>query len=1090
MNKIIRVSIIPVACLALSASFLLSTFSKKKEIIVEAASLPTDIDLKDCTEQEILEYYKDLNSLTPDQKRGTNLLKNLKSIIHENVTYYSYGDASNIYLITDRDWVNSRKEDISGYNSGNDTISGFSYSSDKNSNPYLHLLYCDYTVQSKTHYSGDGDVNSSSVSFDKEHVWSQSHGFDDGVNSNLTGAGSDLHHLKAGTQYGNRTMHSNYSYGYVKTNKGDQSKAYERKNKFGDPLFSHSGDQKSNVFEPQDSDKGDIARALLYMAACYNNLDGSVPQPADPALTLVNYIVSNTNTGYSSVNITNGYYGTLQDILAWHYDDPVDAYEIHRNNLIYKNYQGNRNPFIDYPEWVEYIWGTSRFDKLSKTISYNSTSTGYADLNNDVINDYIRNTKAVLSISVTTQPSKNTYYQDESFDSTGMVVTATYEDYTTADITPLCTISVDTSMYGNISGSVSYKNKSATFPITVLENTAEPETISLNKTSASIEVGKTTSIVATVDPINTRNKGVIWSSDNTSIATVDSNGTITGVAEGSTTITAKSVVDNTISATCSVNVFLKRYITDTLDKAATGDPSSYTDWADVTLSSSASYSGRSNGGNNSVQLTNSTVGGTPGIYNTASGGLISEIEIDWNNNTSSSGTKTLSFYGFNEPFASIDDISNGTLIGSSTYDSNDLIKTVTIDGDYEYFGVLASSALYVNSFKFKWSVESAIEVTGVELSSPSLTIEKGQSSQLVVTILPAEAENKNFTLTSSVPSVATVDSTGLVSAISVGKTTITVTTEDGGFTDTCEVTVTPKSVGTSYYRKISYTNNLPTGQYIITANVGGTYYAMPNTYASQIDSVPVTVTDNVISLADGSSKVLTMTNNSTYYSIYNGTAYLGAGASSGQFRTSSTSDSDLKERWTIEAGIKGTFRIKNINYDSKGVIYRSSSAKFGAFANSNVTAGGTDYYDLEIFEYVDAGGSYTIDNFVAEFLNAFTCTADGTKAPKFNTGWSWDVLADKFDDLTGEEKLELKTYSADQYGNDEARCVARYDYIVGKYGEDSYANFMERNVPQHTGKVVTVLNSENTGNYLTIIIVVLSLTGLVGCFFYLKKRYK
>ena len=135
------------------------------------------------------------------------------------------------------------------------------------------------------------------------------------------------------------------------------------------------------------------------------------------------------------------------------------------------------------------------------------------------------------------------------------------------------------------------------------------------------------------------------------------------------------------------------------------------------------------------------------------------------------------------------------------------------------------------------------------------------------------------------------------------------------------------------------------------------------------------------------------------------------------------------------------------------------------------------------------GEGYNLDSFVADFLGSFTCNSLGTSEPAFKEGWSWSILADKFDDLTSKEKLELKQYSADQYGNDEARCVARYDYIVRKYGEAKYSNFMERNIPQ-VNHSIGILNTEDTTNYMTIIIVVISLSGLIGCFFCLKKRYK
>ena len=54
--------------------------------------------------------------------------------------------------------------------------------------------------------------------------------------------------------------------------------------------------------------------------------------------------------------------GLLSDLLAWNKKDPVDEYEVHRNNLLYKNYTNNRNPFIDFPNWADAIWGTADLD--------------------------------------------------------------------------------------------------------------------------------------------------------------------------------------------------------------------------------------------------------------------------------------------------------------------------------------------------------------------------------------------------------------------------------------------------------------------------------------------------------------------------------------------------------------------------------------------------------------------------------------------------------------------------------------------------------------------------------------------------------
>lgn len=57
--------------------------------------------------------------------------------------------------------------------------------------------------------------------------------------------------------------------------------------------------------------------------------------------------------------VSNGsapYHGKLSTLIEWHNLDPVDDLERQRNDIIYNDYQHNRNPFIDHPEWVEEIW--------------------------------------------------------------------------------------------------------------------------------------------------------------------------------------------------------------------------------------------------------------------------------------------------------------------------------------------------------------------------------------------------------------------------------------------------------------------------------------------------------------------------------------------------------------------------------------------------------------------------------------------------------------------------------------------------------------------------------------------------------------
>lgn len=83
-----------------------------------------------------------------------------------------------------------------------------------------------------------------------------------------------------------------------------------------------------------------------------------------------------------------------------------------------------------------------------------------------------------------------------------------------------------------------------------------------------------------------------------------------------------------------------------------------------------------------------------------------------------------------------------------------------------------------------------VAVTGVTLTPATVEVEEGDTTQLTATVAPANATNKAVTYASSATGTATVNSSGLVTGVAAGTATITVTTTDGAFTDTTEVTVT------------------------------------------------------------------------------------------------------------------------------------------------------------------------------------------------------------------------------------------------------------------------------------------------------------
>ena len=98
--------------------------------------------------------------------------------------------------------------------------------------------------------------------------------------------------------------------------------------------------------------KGDLARSVLYMTIRYNGIE------------VVN--------GYPTATPT-GQLGDLETLLEWHRNDPPDDFEMNRNNIIY-TWQFNRNPFIDQPDLVEYIWGNKVGEIWDKSLSLEDES--------------------------------------------------------------------------------------------------------------------------------------------------------------------------------------------------------------------------------------------------------------------------------------------------------------------------------------------------------------------------------------------------------------------------------------------------------------------------------------------------------------------------------------------------------------------------------------------------------------------------------------------------------------------------------------------------------------------------------------------
>ena len=265
-------------------------------------------------------------------------------------------------------------------------------------------------------------------------------------------------------------------------------------------------------------------------------------------------------------------------------------------------------------------------------------------------------------------------------------------------------------------------------PIEVVfeEAVVHVQSVSLDKTELNLNVGENTTLIAAVMPENADDKAVTWSSSNTSVATVDDDGTVSAVAAGSAVITA-TTADGGKIATCIV----------TVTPATVAVESVSLDKTSLSL----------------------VVGDTETITATVNPDNASNKTVNW----SSSSTAV----------ATVDANGNITAVAVGTA----VIIASTVDGGKTAFCTVTVTA------------SAAVPVQSVSLNKTELSLNVGESVTLTATVLPENADNKAVTWSSSDAAVATVDSNGKVSAVAAGSAVITVKTTDGEKTATCTVTV-------------------------------------------------------------------------------------------------------------------------------------------------------------------------------------------------------------------------------------------------------------------------------------------------------------
>ncbi len=262
-------------------------------------------------------YYTNANGLT-----GAALKTALQIIISDGHIDHGYGGLWTGYATTDRDY----------FYENDGTILDI-YSENPNG-PDQYNFTLGTSQCGSAGYSNEGDC------YNREHVIPQS------LFNSASPMVADIHFIRA-TDGKVNGMRSNYPFGTV----GNTSFTSKNGSKLGTSVSAGYG---GTVFEPIDAFKGDIARMILYFVTRYED-------------KLHNFTTGDMlgNTAFPGLQPW-----ALNQYLAWNAMDPVSPEEIARNNASY-TYQGNRNPFIDHPEYVTQIWGAPVVDNQAPTAATN-----------------------------------------------------------------------------------------------------------------------------------------------------------------------------------------------------------------------------------------------------------------------------------------------------------------------------------------------------------------------------------------------------------------------------------------------------------------------------------------------------------------------------------------------------------------------------------------------------------------------------------------------------------------------------------------------------------------------------------------------
>ena len=335
-------------------------------------------------------------------------------------------------------------------------------------------------------------------------------------------------------------------------------------------------------------------------------------------------------------------------------------------------------------------------------------------------------------------------------------------------------------------------DKSATCIVNVIP--IEVDEVTLDKVEASLKVGETVNLTATVKPDDATDKTVTWSTSDDSVAIVK-DGVVTAIKVGSATITAKAG-DKT--ATCSITVVATEVTSITLDKTssslkagetvtliATVNPDDATDKTVTWSTSDASIATVNNGVVTAVKVGTATITAKAGDKTatcavTVVSTPVTSITLDKTSASLKAG-ETVTLTATVNP----DDATDKTV----TWSTSDASVATIINGVVTAVKVGTATITVKAGDKTATCAVTVVPtpVASITLDKTSASLKAGETVTLTATVNPDDATDKTVTWSTSDASVATVTN-GVVTAVKVG--TATITAKAGDKTATCSITVT------------------------------------------------------------------------------------------------------------------------------------------------------------------------------------------------------------------------------------------------------------------------------------------------------------